>query len=196
MNTARILRSLDGEESGGGDGEWVTIPRSELDRLRGSAGSAEAVQDLEKDHSLVLADRERKIEEWKTACRNALRDRELAMALAGKPLVPGAAKQLIKLWSDQFDVHEDQGEWKVTTRDGREASRAVDEWLSGSDYAHFRQASSRGGTATSTNAGLSTPAASSPKTLGETLIRQWRENAARVAAESSAPIGLGRRKGR
>ena len=196
MNTARILRSLDGEESGGGDGDWVTIARSELETLRGSSRGADSLQELEKIHSRVLAERELKIEEWRSACKNALRDRELAVALAGKPLVPGAAKQLIKLWGDQFDVHEDQGELKVSTRDGRDASRAVDEWLSSSDYAHFRQASSRGGTATTTSAGVSAPPPATPKTLGESLVRQWRENTSRAAAESSAPIGLGRRKGR
>ena len=75
-----------------------------------------------------------------------VRDRELATALAGKPLVAGAAAQLIRLWRDDFDVYEEDGRYKVAARDGRTVARSVADWLASPEYSHFCLPSSRGGT--------------------------------------------------
>src|SRR3954470_11845632 len=81
----------------------------------------------EAAHAREIAAFESKAAEWERAFKSALRDRELATALAGRPLVPGAVPQLIKLWRDEFDVHEDRGEFKVSARDGRGVGQAVAE---------------------------------------------------------------------
>src|SRR6478735_7270836 len=100
----RILRSP-GDDAGGAapDEEIVTISRSELDALRGgidsgripNASSKPGPEDLEARFEREIAERERQATEWERAFKSALRDREVATALAGKPLVSGAAAQLI-----------------------------------------------------------------------------------------------------
>ncbi len=126
--------------------------------------------------------------------REAVRDRELATALAGRSLVPGAASQLIKLWRDDFDVFETDGELKVTSRDGRSVARAIADRLEDPEYAHFRPATSRGGVATRGTGRTQTPGTPIvPRTLGEAVVQQWREGAANRADPASGPIGLRRR---
>ena len=141
-----------------------------------------------------LAARDRKVAELERAYRAALRDRELATALAGKPLVAGAAAQLIKLWRDDFDVYEEDGEYRVTARDGRAVDQAVAERLAGAEYAHFCLPSSRGG------AGAKGPSQSAARPPPPPAARRpWarrsscsgaRQSATRVRRPSQ-PIGLG-----
>ena len=71
------------------------------------------------------------------ACKDALRDREIATALSGRPLVPGAAAQLLKLWRDRFVVVEGESEYKVTTEYGHTPGTILPEWLKLPKYAHF-----------------------------------------------------------
>lgn len=202
MSVHRILMSPDDEAGSSPVEEFVMISRAELEELRsrteteqrvlGEVDAASAAR--EADHARELSDRERKSAEWERAFRAALRDREVATALVGRPLLPGAASQLLKLWREEFEVYEDGGEFKVVDRLGRPAGKAVDAWLAGPDYAHFCQPSSRGGTAVK---GGHRPAADggtqAPKTLGEAALLRWQE-AATKATGRSAPIGLGRRR--
>ncbi len=144
MRLCRILRSPDVESDGGSpDDEVVTISRAELDELRARAEGgpasrpgpadrpsgreefAEALKAREAAHSREIAAREQKATELERAYKAALRDRELATALVGKPLVAGAAAQLIKLWRDDFEVVDDDGEIRVLARDGRAVDQAV-----------------------------------------------------------------------
>jgi hypothetical protein len=183
-----------------------TKPHETADMANGPAPIAEPVaplatetapavesilEDREARHVRELAEQQRQACEWERSYKRALRDLELATALAGSPLVPGAAAQLIKLWRDDFDVYEERGALKVASRDGRAVAQTVAERLAMPEYAHFCQATSRGGSATpggprSGQLGHPTPA---PQTLGEAAIRRWREGAGRQD-EGAAPIGL------
>lgn len=212
MRLCPILRSPD-PESGGGPiaDEVVTISRSELEELRARAAEgppskadpggpsadraeyAEAMKASEAAHSREIAARERKADELARAYKAALRDRELATALAGKPLVDGAASQLIKLWRDDFEVVDEDGEIRILARDGRGVDRAVADRLAEPGFAHFCLPSSRGGTGAKgqNRSAAPAPAPAGPRTLGEAVVIQWREATARSQAP---PPGWGRRR--
>ena len=216
MRSCLVLRSPDFEAFGGSpDDEFVTIPRAELEELRarseggpslrtapggplsGREDFAEELKAREAAHSREIAAREQKATELERAYKAAVRDRELATALVGKPLVPGAAAQLIKLWRDDFEVVDEDGEIQVLARDGRGVDQAVLDRLNGPDFAHFCLPSSRGGTgAKGQNRSASTsavPASAPPKTLGEAVLLKWRESASRPQGPAT-PSGWGRRR--
>lgn len=141
MPQYRILRSPDPEDGGATtDGDRVVLTRAEYDALRASTLVSES-RNAEESAARARA------EGWERAFKETLRERELAKALAGRPLVPGGAEQLIKLWRDDFDVIEQEGEFKVSARDGRQVGQAVAERLSSPEYAHFCPPTSKGGTA-------------------------------------------------
>lgn len=200
----RILKSPEsGAEGGIPEEETVTLSRSDLDALvarsepprHTDASSMSGGNEREARLVKEIAERERQSAEWERAFKSALRDREIATALAGKPLVSGSAAQLITLWREEFSVHEEQGEFRVCSRDGRPIAQAVTEMLARAEFAHFCQPSSRGGTAQrGTSVGRATPAiAPAPRNLGEAVILQWRETMSR-STDDSAPIGLRRRR--
>jgi hypothetical protein len=206
MRLCRILRSPDFESEGGLlDDEFVTISRAELDELRAKADPVEpqvarsefvaALKAREAAHSRDLLAREQKSVELERAYKAALRDRELATALIGKPLVPGAATQLIKLLRDDFEVVDDDGEIRIVSKDGRGLDQAVAERLAGLEFAHFCLPSSRGGTGAKGQNRSATPApkAAGPKNLGEAVLHQWRETASQTQT-SLTPSGWGRRR--
>jgi hypothetical protein len=214
MRLCDILRSPDFEPAGGSPvDEFVTISRAELDELRAKAQEvpssridpggprsgredfAEEWKAREAAHSREILAREQKAAELERAYKAALLDRELATALVGKSLVPGAAAQLIKLWRDDFEVVDEDGEIQVLARDGRGVDQAVLDRLNGPEFAHFCLPSSRGGTgAKGQNRSSSVaPAPASPKTLGEAVLLKWRESALQPQG-SPAPSGWGRRR--
>ena len=214
MRLSRILRSPDfGSEGGGLDDELVTITRAEFDELTArtvgdrSAKSdsdgptvarselVEALKAREAVHSRDLASREQKAAELDRAYKGALRDRDLATALVGRPLVPGAAAQLIKLLRDDFEVVDEAGEIRVVSRDGRGVDESLGERLAGPEFAHFCLPSSRGGTGSKGQNRSASPAPrpAAPKNLGEAILDRWRESAARPES-SPAPSGWGRRR--
>jgi hypothetical protein len=214
MRPCFILRSPDVEPSGGSPvGEFVSISRAELDELKANAdgvslsridpgGPLSTRQEFTEEwaareaaHTREIRDRDQRAAELARAYKAVLLDRELATALAGKPLVPGAAAQLIKLWRDDFEVVDENGEIQVLTKDGLRVDQAVLDRLNGPDFAHFCLPSSRGGTgAKGQNRSASVaPGPASPKTLGEAVLLQWRESASRSQA-SPSPSGWGRRR--
>ena len=215
MRLSTVLRALDPDSGGGGNegtagDEVVTISRAELEELRAKVNGlatpdaklndsrtewAEALKIRDAEYSRELAETERRATALERAYKSALLDRELATALVGKPLVPGAAAQLICLWRDAFEVIDDAGTIRVTSREGRSVDQAVADRLAGPDFAHFCLPSSRGGTGTRGQNRSATPAAApaSPQTLGETVIHQWRESASRNPTSSGSP-GWGRRR--
>lgn len=214
MRLATVLRAPDPDPGGGGDGapgdeEAVTISRAELAMLRAGAGAlaefdskldaaraewAAALRDRDVEHSRSLAEAERKATTLERAYKSAVLDRELATALAGKPLVPGAAEQLIRLWRDAFEVVDDDGTIRVVSQEGRGVAQAVADRLAGPEFAHFCLPSSRGGAGSrGQNRGATPPAAPpAPRTLGEAIIHQWRASASPAAAPG--PPGWGRRR--
>lgn len=208
-----VRRSEESVESGGGEEAFVTIRRTELEELRSvverlqaeqekrkSDGAAEAmgvdwsVQAREQELLRLVGERERQLTEKEKSYRSALKDRELASTLAGSRLVPGAAAQLIKLWSDEFEVLEEDGRYRVVSRDGRSVGQVVEEWLGRSEFAHFCQSGTRGGTG-ARGAERPTDGGSvfRPTTLGEAIVERWRDEA-RLQDAVPAPIGLNRRR--
>jgi hypothetical protein len=224
MDNDPIRPAPDGAEGGtASPGDDVTISRAELDALRARAGSVAPAEpsegaldpgrsgetpdpvsrrpdpatrgreaQLERD----LAARDRRLAELERSCKAAVRDRELATALAGKPLVDGAAAQLIKLWREEFDVYEEEGGYKVSARDGRTVVQVVADWLASPEYAHFCLPTSRGGTgargANRPSVGAAAPSA--PRNLGESIVMKWREESAARPNNLLKPIGLRRHR--
>lgn len=197
MMIFRILRSPEAVEGGGPSGEEeITPDQSEkapcpeaIDRPKSEPTEADREALLARE----LADREQQLRDREAAYQSALRDRELAIALAGRPLVPGAGSQLLKLWREELTVIEDGDHCRVASRDGRSVAEAVDDWLSSPEYAHFCQAPSQGGAAIAgTNRPSTTSQSDSSRTLGEAILRRWRE-AVIERNSSSAPVGLGHR---
>jgi hypothetical protein len=214
MRLCRFLRSPDSESEGGQvTNEFVMISRVELDDLRAKVAEesssgldpsnqpvtrsefVEAIKARESAHAHELSAREHKSAELERAYKAALRDRELATALVGKPLVSGAATQLIKLWRDDFEVIDDDGAIRITARDGRSVDQAVAERLAGPEFAHFCLPSSRGGTGSKgqNRSAEPGPRPTAPKNLGEAVLIQWREAASRPQS-SLTPAGWGRRR--
>lgn len=176
-------------EAGPAGHEWTEERRRPRAASTGGVG---AVADLEAE----LARRDRRLAELERACRSAVKERELATALAGRPLVPGAAGQLIRLWRDDLDVSEGESGYEVVARDGRTVAQAVSEWLASPEYSHFCQPSSRGGTA---SRDASRPAdrqgaPAAPRNLGEAVVMRWREESTARGESLSRPIGLRRHR--
>ncbi len=187
--------------------EMVSVSRSELEELRALVRSPgplavvdapviEAASGREEELTQELKVRDRRVADLESAYRKALRDRELATALAGKPLVSGAVSQLITLWRDDFDVYEESGEYKVASRDGRTVAQWVGERLEGIDFAHFRLPASRGGAGSRglSQSGVSIGNDVGPRTLGEAVVSQWRESTPARVGAPQGPSGWGRRR--
>jgi hypothetical protein len=203
--------------------ELVTISRAELDDLlqraetssRGSSpepcrmpGSSRDPNGLAADESKTsewsrdvnfareLTERDNRVAALERACKNAVRERELATILAGKPLVAGAAVQLIKLWRDDFDVIEEDAGYTVTARDGRPVAEVVAELLGSPGYSHFCLATSRGGTGARGGSRPHDAAVNTarPKNLGEAIVMKWREESATQPNNLLKPIGLRRHR--
>src|SRR4051812_31898284 len=206
MDNITIPADTDTDTDEGGEGpspaiDYVTIPRAELEALRvraESASSPERVRESgqsaepgprrvdagararEAQAARELAARDQRVAELEQSCKAAVRERELATALTGRPLVAGAADQLIKLWRDEFDVYEESGVYKVSSRDGRTVGQVVDDRLASSEYSHFCLPTSRGGTG-ARDAGRpssATPPPGAPKNLGESIVMRWRDESA------------------
>jgi hypothetical protein len=212
----------DGGEAGpASSGEYVTISRAELDALRSRAESMAlsperglepgcrdeepepvsrrpdpGLQGREAQIAREFAARDQRLAELEQNCKSAVRERELATALAGRPLVAGAAAQLIKLWSDHFDVYEEGGAYKVSAKDGRTVGQVVGDWLASAEYSHFCLPTSRGGTgardANRPSSGVAL--AGAPKNLGESIVMRWRDESAARPNNLLKPIGLRRHR--
>ena len=213
--TALIEDAIDPEHAE----EFVTIPKVELEMLRAvsrevtertflepSPKEPKADRELSniehRDLGLEarlrkeLVEREGRLASLERKLKDAIRDRELATMLAGKPLVAGAAAQLIRLWRDEFDVFEEDGTLKVAARDGRKPTQVVNEWLASADYSHFCLPTSRGGTGAkdTTRPASEVQIAETPKNLGEAIIMKWRQETDARVDKLSKPIGLKRRR--
>lgn len=176
MRTHTILRSPEGEAGGGaGFDEAGVPPGPESAPEAGPEGDAGA-RDRLADELLAA---ERRLADLDRAFRDAARGRAIASALIGKPLVGGAAAQLLRLWSDDFDVVGEGAESRVVARDGRGVDATVAERLASPEFAHFCLPTSRGGTVhpgeSRSTRSAATPA--TPRTLGEAAVLRWRDAA-------------------
>ena len=209
MTQKRIL--LSPESEGNGDQsdevenpveERVTIPKAEFEALTEAARivvhPTPGVPPLEASGNELalreeLAGRDRLLAEREESYRAALKDRELAVALSGRPLIAGAASQLLKLWREDLEVIDDGGRQRVVSRDGRPVAQAVASWLASPEFAHFAPPPSRGGTATPGVTRPGQPGPSAPaRNLGEEVLNRWRDAADRPAP-MAGPFGLRRR---
>ena len=204
----RILLDSDPIEEGSSNHEeMVSISASELEALR--AAAARTTSEISMTSSVSapshaddrLRDEEiarwtTKAQQWEQAFKIALKEKELATALAGRPLVQGAAAQLIKLWLDDLQIVDESGSFYVTTRDGRSVPEAVNSWLASTEFAHFTRTSSRGGTSHpgDTRSTLTSTSPPPPKNLGEAVLMKWRETIQGLRQDPDTPIGLGRRR--
>jgi hypothetical protein len=172
-----------------------TIGSSLTDRKNKRSESGGRSDDREAFLTQEIASRDQKVAELERAYRIALRDRALAVALCGRPLVAGAAAQLIRLWQDDFDVYEENGDYQISARDGRTIEQAVTDWLARPDYAHFCLPSSRGGAGPKEGHRSAARSAvdGAPRNLGEAIVLQWRKEAVTRTNDPNRPIGLGRR---
>jgi hypothetical protein len=196
MYSFRVLHSPDDPPSGAGSSGDFEIDAPRDTAAPDSAGDPAPRSRAEQEAlARELAEQQRSAREWEHRYKAAVRDRELAMQLAGRPLVPGAASQLLKLWRDEFDVIEEAGVERVVSREGANIQQTIESWLGRAEYAHFVRPVTRGGFA-GTQDGRLTDAATAveaPRTLGEAALRQWRQERPRPGA-GEAPIGLHRRQ--
>lgn len=185
-------------ESSLSQAEWVREssrmeePPASVRRQAGPVGEREREASISRE----LAERDLRLVELERSCKAAVRDRELATALAGKALVPGAVVQLIKLWRDEFEAYDDGGQYKVASRDGRALGQVVNEWLTSPEYSHFSLPSSRGGASVreASRPASTTTVQSSPKNLGESIVMKWREETVTRPSNLLKPIGLRRHR--
>ncbi len=195
----------EGETGPTSTGDYVTISRAELEALRGRGGSTASMigegddangREREAHVARELAARDQRVAELEQACKTAIRERELATALTGRPLVAGAATQLIRLWRDEFDVYEEGGAYKVSSRDGRAVGQVVGDWLASSEYSHFCLPTSRGGTGArdANRPGAGTPTTAAPRNLGESIVKKWRDESVASPNNLLKPIGLRRHR--
>jgi hypothetical protein len=163
---------------------------------RASLLDESAARGREAQATQEIASRDRRVAELEQSCKSAVRDRELATALAGKSLVAGAASQLIKLWREEFDAYEEGGAYKVAAKDGRTVGQVVNEWLASPEYSHFCLPTSRGGAGARDANRPSGNSASqnSPKNLGEAIVMRWREETVARPNNLLKPIGLRRHR--
>lgn len=198
------------EASGEDDEEFVTISRKELEALKSGnlpATMASSVDQQSISEPLHQTDRTslegigsktdvNQQEAIKTAAleriyRTAILERELATALAERPLVAGSVGQLIKLWRDDLDVYEEDGTIKVSARDGRSVTEAVADWLSAPAFSHFCLASSKGGAGAKGLVASQRPSPSTSRSLGDEILRQWKEATPNPISSGGRP-GWGR----
>ncbi len=193
LEALRLRAESPSPPAGRGDEFGLTEQEAEPTAKRSDPGSRGREARIERE----LAERDQRVAALEQSCKAAVRERELATALAGRPLVAGAALQLIKLWREDFDVYEEGGAFKVAAKDGRTVSQVVEGWLASSEYSHFCLPTSRGGTgardANRPSSGGPPPIA--PKNLGESIVMKWREEAAaRPNNNLLKPIGLRRHR--
>jgi hypothetical protein len=197
------LRADAGRETGAlEDAVMAARGEPEASRVNGNieANSRSRLAELEAllraqeaSHAREIAALERRASELERAYRGALLDRELITVLADKPLIPGAAAQLIKLWRDELEVHDEGGERRVSARDGRPVAQVVNDWLASPEFAHFLRPSARGGTAArGTNRPSAPLAVSAPRNLGEVALQRWRESASQRGEGPAPTPGWGR----
>lgn len=147
--------------------------KAEEERLRDKGKYDELVK-LKDDE---IARKENINVELTNRTKKSVLAKELATALSGHTLVPGASGQLGKLWSDEFEVKPDGDEWRVETRDRKSPAEFVREKLASDEWAHFVKAEARGGAgggggeASKTNQDKPTPP--KPGSL-EHNVAQWK----------------------
>lgn len=103
------------------------------------------IEELVKRYTEEVEVERKKTEEVVKRHKNGERTRELALALSGQQLVPGAAWQLTKLWEGEFDVIESGDGYRVVSKDLKSPADWVREKLASEEYAHFVKAEARGG---------------------------------------------------
>ncbi len=160
--------------------EFTGGPAESVGSETGAAGPAVADPQAENAGGSEAQAQEARLSSLRRKCLNLATERELAMALAAEPLIPGVTDQLVKLLKDRI-VAEETGDHEIRVRshDGRPVSEAVREWLGSAEYRHFRSPSSRGGvlrkSESTINSGPAEVLSDTPaKSLNEQVIERWK----------------------
>lgn len=104
------------------------------------------LDEIARNHAAALKAKDEALAALDKRARGAELRRSLTEALSGHELREGAAAQLLKLWGDEFEVHDDGDGFKVRSRSDLREPRAVfAERLKSPEYDHFLKASHRGG---------------------------------------------------
>lgn len=136
-----------------------------------------------------LAKRDAKLAETEDRSKRWARDKEIAVALADQPLVPGAAAQLSRLFRDDFETVPDGESWKVQARDGKPVAEYIRERLATPEYAHFVPADKRGGSGATASGQQPAPEPARPDPARD-LFDRVKQSFNRVYGDSPAPLGL------
>jgi len=163
------------------------------------------IEELVKQHGQALEEERKRAAQTVERFKLSERNRELALALAGHNLVPGAAAQLAKLWADEFEVVEAGDTYQVRSRDLKSPKDWVAAKLGSEEYGHFVRATNQGGAgaAPATTPGNSLvarlpdgtavnlpPGYVVPQTEGEKAYAEFLAQVAEQRRQGSAPIGL------
>jgi hypothetical protein len=172
--------------------------RDEADRKR---DEAEAIKRGEYEKLLSsrdadLAKAHEKARDAEDRAKRTTRDRELALALAGQNLRPGAAKHLTKLLSDDLEaVPDSDGGYTVRSKDRRSVADFITDTLKQPDYDAFVSSTARtgvtpgGGTHSApTPETPTTPAM--PKNLGEAIMGAYTAVRSAPDNSTSSPRGF------
>lgn len=149
--------------------------QARLDEQRRLAEKGQ-IDELVKRHAEAIDAERRRVSEVTERHKVSERSRELHAALSGHPLVKGAAEQLAKLWSEEFEVIEAGDRYQVRSKDLKSVRDWVAERLGSEEYAHFVRAEQRGGGGTmgGQSRQVSLPEAGRPVDLADEIAAMLR----------------------
>ena len=140
----------------------------------------------------VADERDARIGDLERTFKATLRDKELTAALAGMPLVPGAAKQLTILLRDDLEVIEADGQFQIQSRSREPVVDFVRARLAEPEFEHFVRPAGGGGSGAF--GGQQTPpnhrANPVPLSPDEEVFASWRARQDRLTELGFAPKGL------
>ena len=146
--------------------EVASLRNEKGERSKADAEANEKKLRDKGDYERLMKERDEEINRIKTELKSTLekqrrsaRDQALSDAFAnsGLTLHKGAADQLRKLWADEFEAVEEDGQIQVRTKDFKSPSDVVKARLASEDYQHFVAASPRGQTRPGGGSASATP---------------------------------------
>jgi hypothetical protein len=158
--------------------------------LEATAANIRAAQAAGETEALARQHRQN-IEAERARAASVAKKAELAQALAGRPLVPGAASQLSHLWNSELHADATTDGFAVRTAGFQDVNTFVTEQLARPEYSHFLANSPATPPATRpATPGAAAPATPTPQPepvdLGSRLLAEYQQ---RRAAQGPAPDG-------
>jgi hypothetical protein len=176
----------------------ATAAQAERDKIQALAdqkageGQWKSAADLMRTtHAAELAAQAAATAEAERRARTFAKQSALMAELAGRPLLPGVAKQLASLIHAPLDAYPDGESFTVRTSTFQDVKTYLDTELARPEYAHFLAAGSRGGAGGGGGTqGPTVPA--TPVTMGDEMIARKLAQAAAQGPIGARPIGLAR----